>query len=55
MTDLPFALELNAATLFGALPEAGGLYDQEARFVEALGVVLEEQARIARKKGGATG
>jgi len=35
--------------MFGILPEAGGLYDQGARFVDALTITLAAQA--VRLKG----
>ncbi len=51
--SIPLAKELNAFLVAGALPDPGGLRDQEAPFVDALSVVTDELARIMRARKGA--
>src|SRR5207244_863141 len=48
MKGLPMGLELNAA-MVGILPEDGGLYDQDARFVDAIREVFSGQAEAIKR------
>ena len=44
---MPYAREIGMAMTLGVMPERGGLWDQEAPFVDALDIVLGEQLRRA--------
>ncbi len=50
---VPYGRELSITTATGALPDAGGVLDQEAPFVDGLGIVTTEiQRRIRRAPDG---
>lgn len=49
MKGVPFALEMNVFLATGALPDGGGLHDQEAPFADALSIVLGETMKRTKK------
>jgi hypothetical protein len=51
-SDVPYATEASLA-LQGFLPEAGGIYDQPAPFVDAFRVVTNEMAVKAKAEADA--